>query len=292
MADRWVFARLRRTFFGDRFRFAVSGGSRLPHGWITFLWAAGMQVFEGYGLCEAGPVVTVNTAAAVVPGSAGAPLPGVELTLGPDGEILARGPGVARPAPATAATTAVVPAPAVDAAGWLHTGDVGMLDDAGMLHVLGRREDLFASPEGRRVAPVALAGLLQSSHFIARALVVGEGRAATGALVVPDFDFLATTLQRRGIVVASRVEMVHHPRVREIYEREIAGFNRNLAAHDQIKVWDLLPDEWSVASGELTPTGTVRRRALLERYAAAVAGLYTPAAGAAEPAAVFAAGGA
>jgi long-subunit acyl-CoA synthetase (AMP-forming)/cytochrome P450 len=269
LADRWVFARLRRTFFGKRFRFAVSGGSRLPHGWITFLWAAGMPVFEGYGLCEAGPVVTLNTAAAVVPGSAGAPLPGVELTLGPGGEILARGPNVAGAAPP------------VDAAGWLHTGDVGMLDDAGMLHVLGRREDLFASPEGRRVAPVALAGLLQSSHFIARALVVGEGRASTGALVVPDFEFLAATLRRRGIAAASRLEMVRHPRVREIYEREIAGFNRSLAAHDQIRVWELLPDEWSVASGELAPTGTVRRQVVLERYAPVVAGLYSPAAGAA-----------
>jgi len=269
LADRWVFAPLRQTFFGKRFRFAVSGGSRLPHGWITFLWAAGMPVFEGYGLCEAGPVVTLNTAAAVVPGSAGAPLPGVELTLGPDGEILARGPNVARPATA------------VDAAGWLHTGDVGMLDDAGMLHVLGRREDLFAGPEGRRVAPVALAGLLQSSHFIARALVVGEGRDSTGALVVPDFEFLGATLERRGIAAASRQEMVRHPRVREIYEREIAGFNRNLAAHDQIKVWDLLSDEWSVASGELSPTGTVRRQVVLERYAPVLAGLYSPAAGAA-----------
>jgi long-subunit acyl-CoA synthetase (AMP-forming)/cytochrome P450 len=286
LADRWVFARLRQTFFGNRFRFAVSGGSRLPHGWITFLWAAGMQVFEGYGLTEAGPVVTVNTAAAVVPGSAGAPLPGVELTLGPDGEILARGPNVSRPAAAAAA------APAVDAAGWLHTGDVGMLDDAGMLHVLGRREDLFASPEGRRVAPVALAGLLQSSHFIARALVVGEGRGSTGALVVPDFEFLTVTLKRRGIAAASRQEMVRHPRVREIYEREIAGFNRNLAAHDQIKVWDLLPDEWSVASGELTPTGTVRRQAVLQRYAPHVAGLYSPAAGAAGPAELSGASGA
>ena len=261
LADRWVFARLRRSFFGDRCRFAVSGGSRLPHGWITFLWAAGMPVFEGYGLCEAGPVVTVNTAAAVVPGSAGAPLPGVELNLGADGEILARGPGFA--------------AAAVGADGWLHTGDVGMLDDASMLHVLGRREDLFASPEGSRVAPVALAGLLQSSHFIARALVVGEGRASTGALVVPDFDFLAGRLRRRGIVAASRQEMVRHPRVREIYEREIAGFNRNLATHDQIEVWDLLADEWSVASGELTPAGTVRRQAVLERYAQAVAGMYS-----------------
>jgi long-subunit acyl-CoA synthetase (AMP-forming)/cytochrome P450 len=263
LADRWVFAPLRQTFFGKRFRFAVSGGSRLPHGWITFLWAAGMPVFEGYGLCEAGPVVTLNTAAAVAPGSAGAPLPGVELTLGPDGEILARGPNVARPATA------------VDAAGWLHTGDVGMLDDAGMLQVLGRREDLFAGPEGRRVAPVALAGLLQSSHFIARALVVGEGRDSTGALVVPDFEFLGATLGRRGIAAASRQEMVRHPRVREIYEREIAGFNRNLAAHDQIKVWDLLSDEWSVASGELSPTGTVRRQVVLERYAPVVAGLYS-----------------
>jgi long-subunit acyl-CoA synthetase (AMP-forming)/cytochrome P450 len=278
LADRLVFARLRRAFFGRRLRFAVSGGSRLPHGWITFLWASGIPVFEGYGLCEAGPAVTLNTAAAVVPGSAGAALPGVELALGRDDEILVRGPSVARSGagPTIAAGTGgagggvAVPPAAVDGAGWLHTGDVGMLDDAGMLHVLGRREDLFESPEGRRIAPVPLAGLLQSSHFIARALVVGGGRAATGALVVPDFEFLATVCRRRGIAAASRQEMVSHPRVREIYAREIAGFNRDLAAHDQIKVWELLADEWSAGSGELSPTGAVRRQAMLERYRDAV----------------------
>ncbi|MBV8199723.1 MAG: hypothetical protein JOZ15_03775 [Acidobacteria bacterium] len=106
----------------------------------------------------------------------------------------------------------------------------------------------------------------------------------TGALVVPDFEFLATTLKRRGIAAMSRREMVTHPRVREIYEREIAGFNRDLAAHDQIRVWDLLDDEWSVASGELSPTGTVRRRVVLERYAPVIARLYSRAAGAADAA--------
>jgi long-chain acyl-CoA synthetase len=125
------------------------------------------------------------------------------------------------------------------------------------------------------VAPVPLAGLLQSSHFIAQALVVGEGRAATGALVLPDFEFLAATCRRRGIAAASRQEMVSHPRVREIYEREMAGFNGSLGAHDQIKLWELLPDEWSVASGELSPTGAVRRQAMLERYAPAIERLYS-----------------
>jgi long-subunit acyl-CoA synthetase (AMP-forming)/cytochrome P450 len=283
LADRLVLARLRRTFFGRRFRFAVSGGARLPYGWITFLWASGIPVFEGYGLCEAGPVATLNTAAAVVPGSAGVALPGVEVRLGPGDEILVRGPNVARQGVDGAA------AAGVDAAGWLHTGDVGMLDDAGMLNVLGRREDLFRNPEGRRVAPVPLGGLLQSSHFIAQALVVGEGHDVTGALLAPDFEFLAATCQRRGIAAASRQELLRHPRVREIYGREIAGFNKGLAAHDQIKVWELLPDEWSVESGELSPTGTVRRQEVLARYAAAVEGLYSRAAAGADAAATTAA---
>ena len=255
LADRLVFARLRRRFFGRRLRFAVCGGSRLPHGWITFLWASGIPVFEGYGLCEAGPVVTLNTAAATIAGSAGSPLPGVEMKLSAaDGdEILVRGPGVAPGA--------------VDADGWLHTGDVGMIDDAAMLHVLGRREDLFHNALGRRIAPVPLGGLLQSNHLIAKAMVAGDSRGALGALLVPDFDFLATTLRRRGIAAGSRRELVSDPRVRELYAHEIASINGGLAAHDQIRVWELLADEWSVESGELSPTGAVRREAVLERYA-------------------------
>ncbi len=281
LADRLVFARLRRIFFGRRLRFVVCGGSRLPQGWITFLWASGIPVFEGYGLCEAGPVVTLNTAATIVAGSAGTPLPGVEMELAAtDDEILVRGEGVAPLAGGT-----------VDAAGWLHTGDVGMLDDAAMLHVLGRREDLFRNAQARRIAPVPLAGLLQSNHLIAKALVAGEGRGSLAALLVPDFAFLGATLKRRGIVAGTRQEMVSDPRVRSLFEKEMAGLNHGLAAHDRIGAWELIADDWSVASGELSPTGAVRRRAVLERYAPLIERLLAQAGAEAVPAIVATAAG-
>ncbi|HVT57967.1 MAG TPA: cytochrome P450 [Thermoanaerobaculia bacterium] len=274
-ADRLVFDGIRRQL-GGRLRFAVSGGARIPHGWITFLWAAGIPVFEGYGLTEAAPAVTLNRPQAVYPGSAGAPLPGVELRFAADGEILVRGAGVAHGGICSKGGDCGDGSHGgncvgqIDAEGWLHTGDIGLLDEAGMLNVLGRREDLFTSPDGHTVAPLPLSGLLGSSHLIAQALVVGGGGAANVALLVPDFTALRETCRRRGIAASTHAEMAAHPEVREIYRRELAGFNQKLAPHDQIRAWELLTGEWSAEGGELTATGMVRRPAVLERHAEAI----------------------
>jgi long-subunit acyl-CoA synthetase (AMP-forming)/cytochrome P450 len=264
LADRLVFTRVRRRL-GGRFRFAISGGDRIPHGWITFLWAAGMPVYESYGLTEAAGIVTLNGPGAVQPGTAGAPLAGVEVRIAADGEILVRGGTVARHGR---------PAPAVDAEGWLHTGDAGWIDEAAMLAVLGRQADLYTGHGGRRVSPGALETLLRSSHFAAHVLVVGKGRPFNAALIAPDFEALERMARRRGIAFTSREELLRAPRVRELYANEIKGFNDKLAAHDQIQAWDLLPRELTVAGGELTPAGTLRRAALLEKHAAEIERLY------------------
>lgn len=267
-AERLVFSVVRRPL-GGRLRFAVSGGDRIPHGWITFLWAAGIPVYEGYGLTEVSPAVSVNLPRGVKPGTAGFSLPGTEVEIAPDGEILVRGPQVAR----QGWDGSSVP---VDAEGWLHTGDAGFLDEAGRLTVLGRKQDLYANAEGRTVSPAGLERLLRSSHFVDQAVVVGAGRPHNAALLVPDARALERLARRRGIAAASLEELVGHPQVREVIGREIDGFNKNLAPHDKIAAWDLFPGSFTVEGGELTPAGTLRRQAVLEKHGELIERLRSP----------------
>jgi len=158
--------------------------------------------------------------------------------------------------------------------GWLHTGDAGWFDDAGMLNVLGRQADLFVNPEGKRVSPGGLETLLKSSHFIAHALVVGAGRPFNAALIVPDFAVLKRMARRRGIAYTEVEELVRDERVREVLGQELKGINDKLAAHDQIRAWDLLPRDLTTAAGELTAAGTLRRAVVMERCAAEIERLY------------------
>ncbi len=260
MAEKTVFGGIRARL-GGRLRFAVSGGDRIPHGWITFVWAAGIPVYESYGLTETGGFATLNTREAIQPGSSGIPLPGLEVRVAADGEILVRG-------------AAVAAGPAVDADGWLHTGDDGWIDEAGMLSVRGRKSEVFTGPHGKKVSPSGLESLLRSSHFLSHAVVVGEGRPHNAALLVPDLHALQRMAKRRRIEHSSIAELVRDPRVREAVGKDIAGYNERLAAHDQIKAWDLLPDTFSAATGELTATGTLRRKTVLEKYAAEIEKLY------------------
>ncbi|HEV7506857.1 MAG TPA: cytochrome P450 [Thermoanaerobaculia bacterium] len=257
LADRLVWKVVRERL-GGRLRFAVSGGDRLAHGWITLLWAAGLQIYETYGLAEASGVVTVNRPKAVRLGTSGSALPGVEVRVAGDGEILVRG--------------GTVTAHGDD--GWLHTGDAGFFDDAGMLNVLGRQADLYLGAEGKRVSPAGLETLLKGSHFVTHALVVGAGRPNNAALLVPDFGALQRMARKRGIAYNAVEELVHDPRVREVLAQEVKGVNDKLAAHDKIQAWDLVPRELTTAAGELTAAGTLRRGVVTERYKAEIESLY------------------
>ncbi|HKI01139.1 MAG TPA: cytochrome P450 [Thermoanaerobaculia bacterium] len=260
LADRFVFSRIRARL-GGRLRFALSGGDRIPHGWITLLWGAGIPVYESYGLTEAGGVVTVNTPRAVRPGTAGAPLSGVEVRIAGDGEILVRGGTVNQD-------------DWLHTGGWLHTGDTGWFDDAGMLSVFGRQADLFAGLGGKKVSPGGLESLFRSSHFIAQAVMVGDGRPYNALLIAPDLEGVRRMARRRGIAYSSIEELLRDGRVKEHFAREVQGFNDKLAPHDQVRKWELLPRELSVAEGELTPAGTVRRGVVLARYTDVIERLY------------------
>jgi len=159
--------------------------------------------------------------------------------------------------------------------GWLHTGDSGWIDDSGMLNVFGRQADLFEGPGGKKVSPGGLESLFRSSHFVAQAVMVGDGRPYNGLLIAPDLEVLKRAASRRNIAFSTIEDLLRDSRVRELYAREVQGFNDKLAPHDQVRAWELLPRELTAEAGELTPAGTLRRAVVLERWAEAVERLYS-----------------
>jgi long-chain acyl-CoA synthetase len=269
VADGLVFARIKERL-GGRFEFAVSGGAPLGRDVAEFFWAAGIPVYEGYGLTETAPVVAVNTPGVVRLGTVGRPVPRVEVRIAGDGEILVRGPNVMRGYFGDPAATAEV----IDADGWFHTGDIGELDPDGFLRITDRKKEIIVNAYGKNVAPAPIENALKASRFVGQAMVIGDRRKYLSALLVPDFEALEPWARERGIAADGRAALVADPRVRERFRDEVEAVNRYLAHYEQIVAWDLLPEEFSLENGALTPTQKVKRRVVQERYADRIERLY------------------
>lgn len=252
IADRLVLSKLRARL-GGRIRFCVSGGAPLPKKIAEFFYAAGILIVEGYGLTETSPVITCNRTDRFRFGTVGLAIPGVEVRIAADGEILTRGPHVMRGYYQNPAATAEV----IDAEGWFHTGDVGRLDPDGFLSITDRKKDLIKTSGGKMVAPQNLEAALKADPLIADCVVIGDGRKYLTALVVPNLEKLAGNPEAHALVW-ERVEQV----------------NRSLASFEQIKKIALLPEPFSLGGGELTPTMKVKRRVVSERYSAQIEELY------------------
>lgn len=242
-ADRRVFEGI-RSHFGGRAEAVLSLGTPLTQGWISFFWAAGLKVYEGYGTASA-PLVSLNLPGAVELGTAGRPLPGVEVRIAEDGEILVRGPGVAG-----------------GDGGWLATGDAGGLDDRGFLTPRGPTADLLDGG----VSPSLIERALAADHFIRRAAVTRLDDGTLAALVVPDFDRLQTVVDAHGIDAVGWREILRHGRVLRIFEGEIRSINAALADGERIGAWKLLREDFRRETGELDAAGSLRRPAVLEKY--------------------------
>lgn len=269
LADRLVFAKLRaRT--GGRIRFFISGGAPLSAEIAKFFFAAGMPILEGYGLTETSPVMAVNTFARTKLGTVGQPLPGVEVRIADDGEIITRGPNVMRGYFGKPQATAE----AVDAEGWFHTGDIGMLDAEGYLRITDRKKDLIVTAGGKNIAPQPIENLAKSSKFVSNAVMLGDRRPFPIMLVVPNADPLKAWAARHGLPVDDLERLVSLPDVRTKLEREVRKTLRDLAQFEMPKKFLLLPRDFSVEGGELTPTLKVRRRIVEERHRSAIEALY------------------
>jgi long-chain acyl-CoA synthetase len=269
VADRLVFATLRaRT--GGRITFFISGGAPLAPEIAKFFYAAGMPILEGYGLTETSPVIAVNTPEHHRLGTVGRAYPGVEVAIAADGEVLTRGPNVMRGYYGKPEATAE----AIDPEGWFHTGDIGTLDPDGFLRITDRKKDLIVTAGGKNIAPQPIENLVKTCQFVSNAVMLGDRRPFPILLVVPNPTPLQAWLTRKGLPNGSLEELVSRAEVVQKLDREIRFVLRDLAHFEMPKKLLLLPRDFSVEGGELTPTLKVRRRIVEERHRAAIEQLY------------------
>jgi long-chain acyl-CoA synthetase len=267
LGDRVVFAKVRARL-GGRLRLIVTGSAPLSRDTGEFFLAAGLPIFEGYGLTETSPALAANHPGHSRLGTVGPAIPGVELRIAEDGEILARGPNVMRGYWNRPDDTA-----AVLRDGWFHTGDIGQLVD-GFLSITDRKKDLLVTSGGKKVAPQPIEARLKQHALVAEAVVIGDRRRFPAALIVPAFDVLNDRLKALGLPAGDREALVTRPDVIGLYREIVDALNRDLAQFEQVKQIALLPAEFTIAGGELTPSLKVRRRVVETRWQDTIEKMY------------------
>jgi long-chain acyl-CoA synthetase len=260
VADRLVL-RTVLAGLGGAVRVAVSGGAALPKEIGLFFGSMGLPILEGYGLTETSPVIAVNTPKNHRHGSVGKPIAAVEVKIAEDGEICVRGPNVMKGYYNKPEATAE----AIDPQGFFHTGDIGRLDD-GYLYITDRKKDLIVTSAGKKIAPQPIEGLLKTHPLIAELVMVGTGHNFPAALVVPNFTALGRAAAEAGIPNESREQLIADPRATEIIEKAVASMSADFAQYEKIKKITLLPKDFSIEAGELTPTLKVKRRVVETKY--------------------------
>ena len=261
IADRLVFSKLRaRT--GGRIKLFVSGGA--PHSAEIgrFFYSAGLPVIEGYGLTETSPVLTLNPLQRPKFGTVGKPIPGVQVKIAADGEILAKGANIMQGYYNKPAETRDV----MDAEGWFHTGDIGELDADGYLKITDRKKDLLKTAGGKYIAPQPIENTVRLNKFVASAVVLGDQRKFPVILVVPNFAQLERWAKERNLTYASPAELVRLADVQAKMEREVMGGLRDLAKFEMPKKVILIERDFTIESGELTPSLKVKRRQVEKNY--------------------------
>ncbi len=250
----------------------ISGSAALQPKLARLFWAAGIPIYEGYGPTEAAPVISVNQPDTPLHriGTVGPVIPDGEVKIADDGEILYRGPNVMlgyynRP-DLTNET--------IDSEGWLHTGDVGEFDGP-FLKITDRKKEIFKTSGGKYIAPQQIENRLKESKFISQCIIIGENRKFPSALIVPEFSALKSWSESKGLSAIPPKELVKDPQVIALYAGEIERCNQHFGRYSQIKKFALLPEEWTIATGELTPTLKIKRKITLQKYAAEVEALYS-----------------
>ena len=269
VARKLVFAKVLERF-GGRLKFTVSGGAPLAREVAEFFDIVGLPILNGYGLTESSPVITVNRLETNRLGSVGPTAPGVEIHIAEDGEILARGPNIMLGYWHKPEATKE----AVDAGGWLHTGDIGHLDKDGFLFITDRKKNLIATSGGKKVAPEPIEARLRTSPYIAQAVCVGERRPYITALIVPNFENLEGYLNEHGIHGPTREQVAEHPLTRALVEAAVKEANADLAPFERIRRVEILTKEFSLDAGEITPKLNVRRNVITEHYQAVIDEMY------------------
>ena len=277
LAQRLVFSKLQKRT-GGRLRYFVSGGAPLAPEINKFFYAAGLTILEGYGLTETSPVIAVNIPTAFRIGTVGKPVPGVEVMIAPDGEILTRGPHVMRGYFNKPTATAE----AIDSEGWFHTGDIGELRD-GFLAITDRKKDIIVTAGGKNIAPQPIENKIKTNKYVSQAVMIGDRRKFPVVLIVPNWDQLEKWAKAENISWTERSQLLAMPAVHAKMEKEIAGECTELARFEMPKKVGLLEHDFSIERGELTPTLKVKRRVIDKQYKALIDSLYESSDREAEP---------
>src|SRR5213594_2085419 len=270
VADTLVFSKLHAAL-GGRLQWAVSGGAPLARDIAEFFHAAGILLLEGYGLTETCPVLTFNRPDRFKFGSVGQTLPGVQLQIAADGEILARGPNIATKGyfKQAEATREVF-----EPDGWFHTGDIGTLDGDRFLFITDRKKDLIVTAGGMNIAPQNIENLLKADPFISQVMVYGDRRPYPVALITVNPEELSKFAQEQGILVGEATVIVKHPRLVVRVGRTVEEKNTQLQSYAKIKRFTVLPTDFTLEGGELTPTLKVKRKVVSQKYKDAIEELY------------------
>jgi long-chain acyl-CoA synthetase len=258
-----------KSALGGAITTCCAGGAALPDHLYDYYLSQGVAILQGYGLSESSPVITISTPSHHRRGSCGRPIPGVEVRLADDGEILTKGPHVmAGYYESPQATSEVL------RDGWLATGDLGRQDEDGFLYITGRKKEILVTSGGKNIAPVYLESLLTEEPLIAQAMVVGDGRSYLTALIVPNAELLRSEVERRGLAGLSPDDALAHPVVTALFAAKIDQRLSAVSPHEQVRKFTLLGQPFSIEAGELTPKLSLRRQPIAARCASAIEAMY------------------
>jgi long-chain acyl-CoA synthetase len=271
VANLLVFSKWRKAM-GGHLKFIVCGSASLHPRLTRIYWAARMPILEAYGLTETSPGITCYRFEpdGVKFGTVGKLLTGVTIKIADDGEVLVKSPGVMMGYYNRPERTAEV----MDAEGWFHTGDIGVFEEEKYLRITDRKKEMFKTSGGKYIAPQVIEQKLKESPFIEHIMVVGENRSYPAALIIPNFEYLKGWCEVKEIPFVSRENAAGHPAIIRRIQREIERFNELLDQTEKIKKFRLLPNEWNVAEGELSPTLKLRRGFIMDRYSQVIEEMY------------------
>jgi len=271
VAHRLVFSKI-HDVFGGRVKYLLCGAAPMPMYLLEFFDAVGLLILEGYGLTETVAPVAVNRAEHYKFGTVGQLIPGMEAKAAQDGELLLRGKGLFQGYYKDPEATAA----AIDADGWFHTGDIGVIDDEGFLSITGRKKDLIVTAGGKNIAPQNIENLIRSMPLISQAMVCGDRRKYLTALITLNEKELIDFAGRENLEDRDPVALAGHPAVFRAVEEHVQAVNRRLAPHEQIRRFTILSRDFTEEAGELTPTLKIRRQEIAHRYGEEIELLYSP----------------
>ncbi|MCJ7611871.1 MAG: long-chain fatty acid--CoA ligase [Candidatus Aminicenantes bacterium] len=268
LADKLVFQKIVAKT-GGRVRFFVSGGAPLSKDIAEFFYAIGLYIMEGYGVTETSPALALNTFEALRFGTVGKPIPGVQIRIAPDGEILARGPNIMKGYYKKEAETREA-----FEGGWFHTGDIGHLDRDGFLVITDRKKDIIVTAGGKNIAPQPIENLLKTNVYVSNAIVVGDRRRFLAALIVPNFEKLEAYARTNGIAYQGVSDLVKNAKIISLLTAEVEKATPGLAPYEKIKKILILDRDFEIEKEEMTPTLKVKRNIVEAKYKDLIDGLY------------------